>query len=122
MLSFSCLTSEWSSTRRAAIISTSAGVLVFGPILGVILGLLTNYVAKTEGEVGDVARGLGKTSLDVFNYLVKVNSKYELGAKLSSASESLVEKLKEADGESQIVPKIEEVRIAFFWVPTWRAC
>lgn len=86
-----------------------------------ILGLITNYIAKTEGEAGDVARGVGKTSLDVFNYLVKVNSKYELGAKLSSASESLVDKLKEADGESQIVPKIEEVRFALYQTDIGRA-
>ncbi|GAB5030010.1 Hypothetical protein NocV09_00201440 [Nannochloropsis oceanica] len=92
----------------AAIVSTSAGIVFLGPLLGVLLGLITNYAAKADNEVGEAARGVGKTALEVFNYIAKVNSKYQIGAKVSDSASSLVAKLKENEGEDSVVSKLEE--------------
>ncbi|EWM30517.1 hypothetical protein Naga_100013g33 [Nannochloropsis gaditana] len=92
----------------AAIVGTSAGIVFLGPVLGIVLGLLTNYAAKTDNDVGEAARGVGKTALEVFNYIVKINSKYQIGTKVSNSASSLVSKLKENDGEDSVVAKLEE--------------
>ena len=62
----------------SAIVATSAGVVFLGPVLGVVLGLITNYAAKSDNEVGEAARGVGKTALEVFNYIAKINTKYQV--------------------------------------------
>lgn len=49
-------------------------MILFGPVFGVILGLLANYAAKGDNEVGEAARGLGKTALELLNYLNKVGA------------------------------------------------
>jgi hypothetical protein len=90
-------------------VGTGAGVVLLGPVLGLTFGLLTNYIAKTETEAGEVARGLGKAALETFNYLVKFNDKYNVGAKVSDASSALYAKIKEADADGSVVPKLEEV-------------
>lgn len=92
----------------AAIVGTSAGVVFLGPVLGVLLGLITNYAAKADNEVGEAARGVGKTALEIFNYIAKVNEKYQIGSKVSSSTKNLVEKLKENEGEDSVVSKLEE--------------
>lgn len=85
-----------------------AGALVGGPFVGVVLALASNYLSKQETEVGDVARGVGKASLEIFNFFAKVANKYNLGDKVGQATESALNKLKEYDGDAQVVSKIEE--------------
>jgi len=57
---------------------------------------------KRDGEVGDVIRGFGKVSLDVFNFLLKLNGKYDLTSKASVAAKSAVDKLKESDSDGTL--------------------
>lgn len=80
-----CVPSSSGSTS-AGIVGAGAGIVLlgFGPVVGVALGLLASYLARSsENEVGEVARGVGKTALEVYNYLIKLNDKY----KVRSASE-----------------------------------
>jgi hypothetical protein len=62
-------------------VGAGAGIVLlgFGPVVGVALGLLASYLARSsENEVGEVARGVGKTALEVYNYLIKLNDKYKV--------------------------------------------
>lgn len=47
-------------------------------------------------------RGVGKTSLEFINFLVKLNSKYDLTSKASDAASNAVTKLKEKDTDGTI--------------------
>lgn len=82
---------------------------MLGPIFGILFGLLTNYAAKSENEVGEAARGVGKTALEIFNYIAKVNDKYQIGDKVTDASSKLYSKIKESEGDDSVVTKLEEV-------------
>lgn len=65
----------------AGIVGAGASIVLLGlgPVFGVVLGLLANYIARSsDNEVGEVARGVGKTALDVYNYLAKLNEKYKV--------------------------------------------
>lgn len=84
-----------------------AGSIVGGPFLGVILALGANFISKQDSDAGEAARGIGKTSLEVFNYGAKIFTKYGVGEKIGEATDSALNKLKEYDGEGQVVTKIE---------------
>lgn len=95
----------------AGLVGAGAGIVLLGlgPVVGVVLGLLANYIARSsDNEVGEVARGVGKTALDVYNYLAKINEKYKLDAKVGEATSALYSKVKEADGEDSVLSKLEE--------------
>merc|ERR1712005_40494 len=66
-----------------------------------------NYVSKQDNELGDVARGIGKVVLDVFNFATKVNSKYDLTDKAGSAALGALDKVKEKDAEG-VLDKFED--------------
>ena len=63
-----------------------AGFGVGGPVFGALSAALVNYDSKQDNEVGDVARGVGKVALDVFNFLTKLNNKYDLTDKAGTAA------------------------------------
>eukprot|EP00638_Chattonella_subsalsa_P014820 CAMPEP_0117826908 /NCGR_PEP_ID=MMETSP0949-20121206/6385_1 /TAXON_ID=44440 /ORGANISM="Chattonella subsalsa, Strain CCMP2191" /LENGTH=100 /DNA_ID=CAMNT_0005667227 /DNA_START=573 /DNA_END=871 /DNA_ORIENTATION=+ len=67
----------------------------------------SNYASKQDSDVGEVARGVGKSALGVFNFVAKLASKYEFGDKVSKATGSVLDKLKEYDTDAQIVTKVE---------------
>lgn len=92
----------------ATVAGASAGLVLFGPLVGLILGAAANYAAKSEGEAGEAVRGIGKSVLDVYNYLAKLNTKYSIGEKVGEATKSAYSKIKESDGDGAVV-KIEEV-------------
>ena len=47
-----------------------------------------NYASKTDEEVGEVVSAVSKTALEVYNYLAKLDDKYEV---LNKAKASLDE-------------------------------
>mmetsp|Transcript_5936 Transcript_5936/g.15438 ORF Transcript_5936/g.15438 Transcript_5936/m.15438 type:complete len:225 (-) Transcript_5936:319-993(-) len=95
--------------KSAATASTAAaGLIVGGPVLAIIAAMAGNYVAQQETEVGEVARGVGKVTLDVINFLLKVNTKYDVTGKAGAAASDAVASLKEKDAEGTI-SKVEGV-------------
>merc|ERR1719198_2003437 len=71
----------------ASTLGAVAGVAVGGPVVGAVGAAVVNYVSKQDNELGDVARGIGKVALDVFNFATKLNSKYDLTDKLSALND-----------------------------------
>ena len=58
-------------------------------------------------QVGEVVRGVGKVSLDVYNFLLKLDGKYDVSGKGGDALKTQLEKLK--TGESgATVSKVED--------------
>jgi hypothetical protein len=96
--------------HSAAIVGTGVGVVLLGPILGVVLGLVSNYVAKTDNDAGEAARGVGKAALELFNYFAKINAKYDVTGKVSDTTKDVVTKIKESSGDDSVISQLEEVR------------
>mmetsp|Transcript_9953 Transcript_9953/g.30149 ORF Transcript_9953/g.30149 Transcript_9953/m.30149 type:complete len:255 (-) Transcript_9953:113-877(-) len=86
----------------SAVTAGGAGLVLGGPVLAIVGSVLGNYVSKQEGEVGEVVRGVGKVSLDVYNFLLKLNGKYDVSDKAGAAIKEQLEKLKSTESGSTI--------------------
>jgi hypothetical protein len=78
----------------AGILGGLAGLALGGPVLGAIGAAAANYVAKTDGDVAEVVSAVSKTSIEVFNYLTKLDEKYEILNKAKASLEQAADKLK----------------------------
>lgn len=116
--------------NAAAVTGGILGFVLAGPVGGLVFAAVSNYLAKRESDAGDALRGVGKTVVESYNYLTKLNLKYDLtgqasnviGSALSSVeteSESLAtvkktyttatEKLGELNKEYDLVGKGKDV-------------
>ena len=77
--------SEESVQFTAGVIGGIAGFAVAGPVGATIGAGFANFASKTEEDVGDIIKNLSKTSLEVYNYVVKLDNKYEVLKKSQSA-------------------------------------
>mmetsp|Transcript_24056 Transcript_24056/g.72183 ORF Transcript_24056/g.72183 Transcript_24056/m.72183 type:complete len:212 (+) Transcript_24056:54-689(+) len=90
----------------SAVTAGVGGLVLGGPVLAIVTAVLGNYVSKQEGEVGEVVRGVGKVSLDVYNFLLKLDGKYDVTGKGGEALKEQLEKLK-AGESGATVSKVE---------------
>lgn len=90
--------------NSAAVTGGVLGLILGGPVIGLIIAAITNYVAKKNDEVGDVARGVGKTVIESYNFLNKVNAKYEITSKVGDAVGKAIDSV---DSESDVFEKVK---------------
>lgn len=76
--------------NAAAVSGGILGFVVGGPVLGLIVAAISNYVSKKDNDAGVALRGLGKTVIESYNYLTSLNSKYDLTGKAGSAVSSAI--------------------------------
>eukprot|EP00543_Licmophora_paradoxa_P003182 CAMPEP_0202458752 /NCGR_PEP_ID=MMETSP1360-20130828/27768_1 /ASSEMBLY_ACC=CAM_ASM_000848 /TAXON_ID=515479 /ORGANISM="Licmophora paradoxa, Strain CCMP2313" /LENGTH=221 /DNA_ID=CAMNT_0049079453 /DNA_START=62 /DNA_END=727 /DNA_ORIENTATION=+ len=92
----------------AGLLGGVAGFAVGGPVLGAIGAAAANYVSKSEGEVSEVITAVSKSSIQVYNYLAKLDSKYEVLSKAQTSLEDSLGKLKAtANVDPETVEKVE---------------
>merc|ERR1719253_2496952 len=92
----------------AGLLGGAAGFLIGGPVLGAVGAAAANYASKTDAEVGEVLSAVSKTSIEVFNYFSKLDSKYEVLDKAKVQLENALDKVKSTDGGNpETVQKIE---------------
>lgn len=92
----------------AGIIGGAAGLIVGGPLVGAIGAAAANYVSKMDGDAGDVVGAVSKTTIQVYNYLLNLDSKYEVLKKSQGALEDALTKLKSQDSvDPEAVAKVE---------------
>jgi hypothetical protein len=92
----------------AGLIGGVAGFAVGGPVLGALTAAAVNYASKMDGDVSDVVQTVSKSSIQVFNYLATLDSKYEILAKSKTSLESSLDKLKSQDNvDKATVAKVE---------------
>jgi len=91
----------------AGLIGGAAGFVVGGPVLGAIGAGIANYAAKNDEEIGEVVQAVSRTSIEIYNYLIKLDNKYEL---LESAQKSLAESIEQVkkDGNSETLEQLEK--------------
>jgi hypothetical protein len=94
----------------AGLLGGVAGFAIGGPVLAAIGAAIANYVSKLGGdnEASTIVGAVSKTSLEVYNYLAKVDTKYELVSKAQASLENSLKKLKESDSvDPETVQKVE---------------
>jgi len=92
----------------AGILGGVVGFSIGGPVLGAIGAAAANYASKTDADVGEVLTGVSKTSIQVFNYFSKLDSKYEVLDKAKTQLETALDKVKASDSANpETIQKIE---------------
>lgn len=101
----------------AAVTGGVVGLALGGPFWALLFAAVSNYVAKKEDDTGDALRGFGKTVIESYNFLNKINSKYELTSKVTDAASKAINSV-QVESESvstikttysQVVEKIDNV-------------
>ena len=92
----------------AGLLGGVAGFFLGGPVLGAIGAAAANYASKTDAEVGEILSAVSKTSIEIFNYFSKLDSKYEVLDKAKVQLESALDKVKSSEGANpETIEKIE---------------
>jgi len=92
----------------AGIIGGAAGFLVGGPVLGALGAAAANYASKMDNDVSEVISGVSKSSIQVYNYLTQLDSKYEILSKAQASLEDSLQKLKAQGGvDPATIEKVE---------------
>lgn len=93
----------------AGIIGGAAGFVVGGPLVAAVGAAAANYVSKMEGEAGEVVGAVSKSAIQVYNYLLGLDAKYELLKKAQGSLESALDKLKSQQSiDQEAVAKVEK--------------
>jgi hypothetical protein len=92
----------------AGLLGGVVGFALGGPVLGAIGAAAANYASKTDAEVGEILSAVSKTSIEIFNYFSKLDSKYELLDKAKGQLEVALDKVKSSESVNpETVEKIE---------------
>lgn len=93
----------------AGILGGVIGFAIGGPVLGAISAAAANYATKTDAEVGEILSAVSKTSIEIFNYFSKLDSKYELLDKAKVQLENALDKVKSSESANpETIEKIEK--------------
>mmetsp|Transcript_4609 Transcript_4609/g.6734 ORF Transcript_4609/g.6734 Transcript_4609/m.6734 type:complete len:231 (+) Transcript_4609:121-813(+) len=92
----------------AGLLGGIAGFAVGGPVLGAIGAAAANYASKTDAEVGEILSAVSKSSIEIFNYFSKLDSKYEVLDSAKGQLEKALEKVKSSESANpETIEKIE---------------
>jgi len=94
----------------AGILGGVAGLTIGGPVIGLVGAAVANFASKNDNEASEVISAVSKSSIEVYNYLVKLDTKYEVLVKAQSSLESALDKVK--DNESVPEDTVKQVEDA----------
>eukprot|EP00591_Stephanopyxis_turris_P002217 CAMPEP_0195507278 /NCGR_PEP_ID=MMETSP0794_2-20130614/757_1 /TAXON_ID=515487 /ORGANISM="Stephanopyxis turris, Strain CCMP 815" /LENGTH=228 /DNA_ID=CAMNT_0040633911 /DNA_START=43 /DNA_END=729 /DNA_ORIENTATION=- len=93
----------------AGLIGGAAGFVVGGPVLGAIGAAIANFASKSDEEYANVVTAVSKSAIEVFNYLAKLDSQYEVLDKAQDSLKTALDKIKENPSvEPATVEKVEK--------------
>lgn len=92
----------------AGLLGGAVGFLVGGPFLGAFTAAAANYICKSEGDASEVIAAVSTSSIQVYNYLASLDSKYEVLNKAKGSLEDALTKLKKNDSvDPATIEKVE---------------
>jgi len=92
----------------AGVLGAVAGFAIGGPVLAAIAAAIANYASKSEGDIGEIVTAVSKSSLEVFNYLSKLDQKYEVLDNAKKTLQSSLDKVKQNENANpETITKIE---------------
>jgi predicted transcriptional regulator len=77
--------------NAAAVSGGIVGFAIGGPVFGIILAAVSNYVSKKEdSDYGSALRGFGKTVIESYNFLTTLNNKNDITGSASSSFDKFI--------------------------------
>lgn len=93
----------------AGIIGGVVGLFTGGPVAAAIFAAATNYATKSDNEVSEVVSAVSKSAIEIYNYLVKIDSKYELLTSSQKSLQDALDKLKAGGNvDEKTVKQVED--------------
>ena len=93
----------------AGVLGGVAGFAIAGPAGAIAVAAFTNYLSKQDDDMATVVQSFSKTALEVSNYLLKLESKYDVLYRTKIQLEDTLDKLKESDGvKGEAIDKVEK--------------
>ncbi|CAJ1966781.1 unnamed protein product [Cylindrotheca closterium] len=93
----------------AGLIGGAAGLIIGGPVIAAIGAAAANYVSKSDNEAGDIVGTVSKGAIEVYNYLLNLDTKYEVLKKAQGSLEGALEKLKSQESvDPEAIQKVEK--------------
>jgi len=92
----------------AGIVGGIAGFALGGPVLGAIFAAAANYASKNDAEIGEVMTAVSKSSIEIYNYLSRLDAKYEVLDSAKKQLENTLEKVKSSGNtDPAVIEKVE---------------
>jgi len=91
--------------NAAAVTGGIVGFFLAGPIAGLILAAISNYAAKKDNESGEALRGFGKTVVESYNFIAKLNAKYSISDKVTDSVSKAVSSIETESDSLEAVKK-----------------
>lgn len=92
----------------AGIVGGVVGFAVGGPVLGAIGAAAANYASKMDNDVSQVVSAVSKSSIQIYNYLTQLDSKYAILSKAQASLEDSLSKLKaQGNVDPDTIAKVE---------------
>jgi hypothetical protein len=95
--------------NAAAVTSGFFGLVIGGPLGAALFAAVAKYVSKKDNEGGEALRGVGKTVVEVYNYLTKLNSKYKLIDYATETVSKVTSSVETPEGISSVTKTTAEV-------------
>ncbi len=102
---------EETISNAAGVSSAVFGFLFGGPLFAVLFGTVGVYVSKKDNEVGEGFRGVGKAIVETYNYITKLDNKYDVTGKASSSIKNALDSSdsEAVDGLKSAISKVGEI-------------
>jgi len=100
--------------NAASVTGGILGFIIGGPVLGAVFAAGTNYLVKQETDAGEAFRGVGKSVVEAYNFLNKVNIKYKVTDQVGASVSEITSSIKTEDNEAvesvkKAVSKVDEI-------------
>lgn len=74
----------------ASVASAMIGFILSGPILSALFAAVANYCAKRDNDPGRAFRGIGKASIESYNFINEMNAKYNITGQVVGSIDSAI--------------------------------
>jgi transcription initiation factor TFIIIB Brf1 subunit/transcription initiation factor TFIIB len=91
--------------ESAAVTGGILGFVLTGPVGAALFAAVANYVVKRDGDAGEALRGVGKTVIESYNFLYKLNANYGISTRVSESVNKLVESV---DSDNEVFEKVKK--------------
>lgn len=92
--------------QTAAVTGGILGLVVAGPFGAAVFAAISNYLVQRDNEPGEALRGIGKTVIESYNFLNKLNSKYDVTGKVKDTVSNAFASI-DSDNENEVVQKVK---------------
>lgn len=101
---------EASVEFTAGIVGGALGFAIGGPVLGAAGAAAANFLSKQDdGEINEIIQTVAKSTIEIYNYIAKMDAKYEVLESSKKTLQAGVDKIKGQNGvDPETIAKAED--------------